>query len=177
MAIQRKWSYPITSGTYSSWRAMLGRCHDPKNAAYSYYGGRGITVCPEWASSYDRFYEDVGERPPGLTLDRIKSELGYCAGNCRWATRKEQQNNLRRSIVVTHDGKTLTLSQWAELLGVPYFVLWNRIGLHKMEPSKALVKGSLIKPWKHGSTTGYQRGCRCEPCKEASATYRARRRA
>lgn len=176
MAKQRKWHSPISSGTYGSWRAMLGRCLDPNNVAYRYYGARGITVCTEWVDNYDQFYADMGERPTGLTLDRKDSNLGYSPANCRWATRKEQLNNQRRTIEITHEGTTLTLSQWAERLGVPYFTLWNRIALHKMEPAKALTPQSLIIPWRHGTITGYSRGCRCALCKEVSAEYRLRRR-
>lgn len=143
MSKQRKWLSPITSGTYQSWRAMLGRCLDPGNVAFKYYGGRGITIYADWADDYDQFYACMGERPIGLTLERADSELGYGPTNCRWASMKEQLSNQRRTLWVTHNGHTLTLSQWAEKLGVPYYTLWNRISCHKMSPEKALVAGSL----------------------------------
>lgn len=170
MATQRKWRSPITSGTYGSWRAMLGRCLDPGNVAYQYYGGRGITVCDEWISNYDRFYDDMGERPPGLTLDRKDCELGYSIENCQWADKKSQMNNRRTTIMVTHREVTMTLSQWAEHLGVPYYTLWNRLRAHAMSPEKALTANSLDPVQSHGNS-GYSRGCRCDLCRQARREY------
>jgi len=175
MATQRKWHSPITSGTYGSWRAMLGRCLDPSNIAYSYYGGRGVTICSEWITDYDRFYADMGERPPGMTLDRENGELGYSPDNCRWADKPTQMNNQRRTVNITHLGETLTLSQWATRLGVPYYTLWNRIRLHGMSPDKALTANSLDPTQKHGNG-GYTRGCRCEVCKLARREYHMTRK-
>ena len=79
---------------------MIERCYRPKHAAYSYYGGRGITICDEWlirdgkATGFWNFVRDVGEKPdPELTLDRIDSDGPYAPGNVRWATKKEQSLN------------------------------------------------------------------------------------
>lgn len=80
--------------TYNSWRGMIERCTDPKNSHYLIYGGRGITVCDRWLESFENFLEDMGERPKGLTLDRINVDGNYCKDNCQWATTHEQAFNI-----------------------------------------------------------------------------------
>lgn len=71
------------SGAYSSWRNMKARCNNSNNPKFKHYGGRGVTVCERW-SSFQTFYEDMGERPPGFSIDRIDNDLGYEPGNCQW---------------------------------------------------------------------------------------------
>lgn len=82
------------SKTYTSWANMLRRCDDSTGRDFEYYGGRGISVCERWRS-FENFLADMGERPIGLTLDRIENDRGYEPGNCRWATWSEQQINRR----------------------------------------------------------------------------------
>jgi hypothetical protein len=84
------------SGTYGSWRAMIGRCTYQSNAGYENYGGRGIAVCDRWRESFEAFLTDMGERPgPHYELDRVDSDGDYEPGNVRWATRSENQRNKR----------------------------------------------------------------------------------
>ena len=79
--------------TYSSWRAMVRRCTDPKFDSYLQYGGRGILVCERWLNSFVAFLADMGERPSGTSIDRIEGKGHYEPRNCRWATRHEQSSN------------------------------------------------------------------------------------
>lgn len=81
---------------YNTWYLMKTRCDNPKCKYYDRYGGRGISICKEWYS-FDQFVADMGDRPEGLTLDRIDNDSGYSKSNCRWATAKEQNNNKRPS--------------------------------------------------------------------------------
>lgn len=83
---------------YWAWVQMKQRCNNPNNRNYKYYGGRGIKVCDRWAKSFIAFIEDMGERPNGLTLDRINVDGNYEPGNCRWATWSEQQLNKRKVV-------------------------------------------------------------------------------
>ena len=83
------------TGVYRSWFAMRDRCEDPKAVSYKWYGGRGIKVCDAW-QDFLTFYRDMGDRPDGMTLDRINPDGNYEPGNCRWATAKEQAANKRK---------------------------------------------------------------------------------
>ena len=101
---------------YHCWYNMLDRCYDKTNKQFAGYGGRGIRVCDEWRgpNGLAQFVADMVACPAGHSIDRIDNDGDYCKENCRWATRKEQQRNLRRSITITHDGRTGSISDWAE---------------------------------------------------------------
>lgn len=86
------------SREYSSWRGMKNRCLNPNTTGYENWGGRGITVDPRWAASFEAFFKDMGERPAGHSLDRINPDGNYEPGNCRWATRHTQRVNRRANI-------------------------------------------------------------------------------
>ena len=79
-------------GTYSTWEAMLNRCNNPNNDWYHRYGGRGIKVCQSW-HDFENFLMDMGERPEGMTIDRINNDGDYEKSNCKWSTPLEQANN------------------------------------------------------------------------------------
>lgn len=84
------------SPTYLSWQAMKMRCLNPNYEGYHNYGGRGIAIHQEWVGSFAAFLSDMGVRPEGKTLDRKDNEGNYHPDNCKWSTRKEQQNNRRK---------------------------------------------------------------------------------
>lgn len=112
---------------YTIYHGMLQRCLNPKNPGWPTYGGRGIYVCNEWLDSFRRFLADMGEPPPGSSLDRIDNDGPYCKENCRWATDFQQARNRRSSRILTFDGKSQSLADWAEEIRVDYFTLHGRL--------------------------------------------------
>lgn len=124
----RKRAKKITHGkskthVYKEWRSMLDRC-SPKYHGSNRYYERGIKVCDEWKQDFSSFFDCVsnlehyGEK--GFSLDRIDNNGNYEPSNVRWATPKEQQNNTRNNILIEYMGKTQTMKQWCEELGINY---------------------------------------------------------
>lgn len=119
---------------YKIYHAIKQRCYNNNHTAYKNYGKRGITICDEWLRDFQAFYNwsiSNGYKE-GLTIDRIDVNGNYEPSNCRWATRKEQQNNRRNTIYLTYNNKTQSISQWADELGIKantirtrYFQGWN----------------------------------------------------
>ena len=111
---------------FKTWKAMVARCSDPEDKDYASYGGRGVLVCAEWLDVAN-FVRDMGEKPTGLSLDRINNDDGYCRSNCRWATPTEQgSNKLYNNNVVIH-GETLCLAAASRKYGIPESTLRNRL--------------------------------------------------
>lgn len=102
---------------FTIWSSMIERCGNPNSEFYYRYGGRGIKVCERWLK-FENFLEDMGERPAGLTIERVDNDLGYFKENCRWADRTEQANNRRSNRYLTLNGETKSLSEWAKFVGV-----------------------------------------------------------
>jgi len=114
---------------WQSWHSMRTRCFNPNCDQWPDYGGRGITVCERW-HTFENFLADMGERPPGTTLDRHPNKDGnYEPGNCRWAVPLDQQNNRRITATLTHNGRTMSLTNWARELRVRPHVLRARLKL------------------------------------------------
>ena len=115
--------------TYRSWEHMLDRCYNDKHPHYRYYGGRGISVCQRWKDSFVAFLADMGDRPDGLTLERIETDLNYEPGNCKWATFTEQNRNKTNGTKLTFENETLSVTEWSERKSIPRSVLFSRINL------------------------------------------------
>lgn len=114
---------------YQTWCNMKARCYNHKNTYYYIYGERGIIVCPEWKDSFEKFYQWAMENGYNdtLTIDRIDFNGNYEPSNCRWVGHKVQGNNTSRNKMLEYNGKTQTMSLWADEVGISYYVLRKRI--------------------------------------------------
>lgn len=152
---------------YRIWTAMKQRCLNPVHVGYPRYGGRGITVHPEWMESFESFFDHVGHRP-GLefSLDRIDNDGNYEPGNVRWATRSEQAQNRQRRTTCRNGLHAFT----------PENTLWYRGHRRCRECTRIRRnKGVELKPC--GTPAGYQRHYStgekpCDACREARAKVR-----
>lgn len=130
---------------------MLQRCNNPKDPGYHNYGGRGITVCPQWQypAGFQQFCLDMGPRPEGTSLDRYPDNDGnYEPGNTRWATRKEQARNRRETVRLTIEGNVYLLAELAELTGIKPDVIKAR-ALAGMTYEEVTHKGRVWNPGAH----------------------------
>ena len=125
---------------YEAWQKMKGRCYNPNNNRYKYYGARGIKVCERWRNSFENFLADMGEKPnKEYSLDRIDVNGEYSPENCRWADRVTQANNKRTNIRLEYKGVTKSVNQWAEEYNIGRSTLLYRIKLG-WSIEKALTK-------------------------------------
>lgn len=115
----------------SIWRSMKGRCLNPKDQAYKNYGGRGVTICEEWSNNFVAFYNWAINNgySEELSIDRIDNNGNYEPSNCRWATRKVQANNKRDNHYLIYNGKSQTISQWANELNIKPHTILRRLNL------------------------------------------------
>ncbi len=112
---------------YNVWRCMWDRCTNPNHKSFHNYGGRGIGVAPAW-KSFEQFYADVPPKPEGrYQLDRIDNEKGYGPGNVHWATPRRNCRNRRSNKLITWQGRTQCMADWAEELGLTQATLKQRI--------------------------------------------------
>ena len=128
------------SRLYKIWRGMLTRCYNTHRKDYSYYGGRGITVCDEWKSNFLLFYDwaIVNGYSDKVTLDRKDVNGNYCPENCRWLTRKEQNENKSNNRLITAFGETHTINQWSQITGIKFTTIKGRIDRLGWEAEKAV---------------------------------------
>jgi len=109
--------------THKTWASMKERCSPGGTSCHNYYD-RGIRVCERW-NDFLAFYEDMGVRPKGMTLERIDNSKGYSPENCRWATQKEQMRNTRKSLYVMFEGERINFAALVEKTGINYMRLWK----------------------------------------------------
>lgn len=112
----------------TAWGQMIARCYDPEHHKYASYGARGIRVCDRWIC-FRLFAEDMGERPEGMTLNRIDNDGNYSPENCEWASHTEQNQNRRDNRNITFQGETLCVTEWARRLGMRRETLRKRLDL------------------------------------------------
>lgn len=111
---------------WETWVGMMRRCYVKTRRNYRFYGGRGITVCDRW-KKFDEFALDMGERPKGMTLDRIDNSGNYSPENCRWASFRDQCKNRRSTNFIFHDGKKQCLQDWANEKRINATTIYTRI--------------------------------------------------
>lgn len=114
---------------FKIWSSMRERCYRTKHKYFKDYGGRGITVCDEWKTSFLAFKEwaEANGYADHLTLDRKDGNGNYTPENCRWATMKEQQNNKRSNHLVELNGVSHTITEWSEILGIKKTTIRERL--------------------------------------------------
>ena len=151
MIKKEKHNYVGTS-IYGTWYNMKSRCDNPTYTNFAKWGGRGISYDHKWRN-FLAFLEDMGEKPEGTSLDRIDLNGNYCKDNCRWATRKEQMNNMSNNRKITFNNITKNLQEWATETGIKRETIARRLDIYKWTVEKTLT----VKPtYNHGNHNYYR---------------------
>jgi hypothetical protein len=135
--------------TYQCYQDMKQRCLNKKHSMFKNYGARGITICARWLESFDNFLADMGEKPDGLTLDRINNNAGYSPDNCRWATPAQQRVNQRDCVYLEFQGKRMTVAEWGREIGRHQTTIRSRI--RSGYPIELVLSPKI---WKNGKIPG-----------------------
>jgi len=123
---------------YHTWQGMMKRCYDINDKHYPDYGGRGIKVCKRWRISFENFYSDMGDKPKGMTLDRIDNDGDYSPENCRWATIKQQARNRRSNKKFLFDGEMRCIKEISDIVNISYETLRRRLSSFGWGVDKAI---------------------------------------
>ncbi len=123
------------------WTSMVSRCQNEKHRAFKHYGARGIAVCDRWLK-FENFLADMGEKPVGLSIERVDNNRGYEPSNCRWATMTEQARNRRNNVRYAYDGSMLTVAELSAQTGIDEQVLTDRLAKRGWSVAAALAKGN-----------------------------------
>lgn len=125
---------------HTAWKNMLARCENPHCPGYEGYGGRGITVCDEWHAFYPFYsWSLLNGYADDLTIDRIDNNKGYSPDNCRWVSQKRNSRNRRNNRVITFNGESLCMAEWAERLGITFQALDDRLRSKRWSLERALT--------------------------------------
>lgn len=145
--------------TYTTWCAMIQRCTNSNNPNWENYGGRGIKICTRWLK-FENFLEDMGEKPKNKTLNRIDNNGNYDPSNCEWSTCKEQNRNRRSNHLISLNGVTKTIVEWAEEIGFPYSTLNARLqrGMSDEEAITTPLRKKVSDGFKKAVYLSYQDG-------------------
>lgn len=130
--------------TYRAWVNMISRCTRPYVSCYADYGGRGITFCERWRA-FDNFLADMGECPPGKSLERRANNGNYEPANCYWATSTEQANNKRRTAFATYCGERVPIAILAARHGMSGAVLYERIVRYNWPVDRAITTPVAVR--------------------------------
>jgi len=111
---------------YNSWQSMKKRCYYEKCPSFPRYGGRGIKVCDRWLESFQNFYDDMGERPKNMTLDRVDVNGWYTPENCKWSSPMDQSKNRECTQLYDIFNERLTLSEISRKYNIKFATLFSR---------------------------------------------------
>jgi len=142
------------SCAYRTWQSLFIRCYKKNSLHYNRYGGRGIEVDPRWFT-FENFYVDMGNCLENQSLERINNDRNYWKGNCMWATSKQQMRNTSKNRLVTWQGQTKCIAEWAEIYGITQSLLWQRLYRLNWPLERALTAPPrLIRSSKSSKTHG-----------------------
>lgn len=142
------------SREFVTWSSMKARCLNRNDPFFSQYGGRGISICERWVNSFDNFYEDMGQRPAGMSLDRVDVNGNYSKANCKWSTQSEQCRNMRSNRILTLNGVGKCVAEWSKETGIKSSTIFERLrrGLSDEETLTTQVGYRNATPSRKAST-------------------------